>query len=171
MLWRALGCILAHTRPCHGPLPVVSQESPTVSQAPQLYRSTGSAVSQHCIATHPAAKPSFCHDTSDCTLASPTARLSLYKDCIVTQPPVASPSLLSRYKTVYRDTIHQLGRARAHCRPCRGLPWLCRGLGSAAVSWPTMRVPAHLLRAQACLPGHAYQALCHNTTCCIVTHT
>ena len=56
------------------------------------------------------------------TLASQTARLSRYKDCIVKQPPTASPSLLSRYKTAYCDTIHQPGRARARCRPCRGLP-------------------------------------------------
>ena len=37
-----------------------------VSQATLSYRSTGPAVSQHCIATRPAAKPSSCHDTSDC---------------------------------------------------------------------------------------------------------
>ena len=56
------------------------------------------------------------------TLANQTTCLSRYKDCIVTQPPAASPSLLSRYKTVYRDTIHQPGSARA-------LP---------AVSWPVL---------------------------------
>ena len=47
----------------------------------------------------PTAKPlPSCHDTIVCIVtrfANQTAHLSRYKDCIVTQPPAASPSLLS----------------------------------------------------------------------------
>ena len=60
--------------------------------------------------TYPTAKPPSCHDTIVCIvtrLANLTARLSRYKDCIVTQPPTVRPSLLSRYKTSYRDTHPQ----------------------------------------------------------------
>ena len=60
-----------------------------------------------------------CHDTLVCIvtrLANQTVRLSRYKDCIVTQPPAVSPSLMSRDKTLYRDTLHQPGCARACCR-------------------------------------------------------
>ena len=72
----------------------------------------------------------------------------------MTHPHPARPSLLSRYKTVYRDTIHQPGHAGARCRPCRGLPWSCRGLYYG----PAYRIVAHherpcapLLRGQASL--------------------
>ena len=81
------------------------------------------------------------------TLSSQTARLSRYKDCIVAQPPAASLSLMSLYKTVYRDIIHQLV-------PARALP---------AVSWPPLAVswlvswPSQPYRDRPCAPlGHPY---------------
>ena len=88
------------------------------------------SVSQHTLAAKPL--PS-CHDTIVCIVtrfANQTARVSRYKDCkdcIVTQPPTARPSLLSRYKTLYRDT-HPSQAARARYWLCRGLPWPCHGL-------------------------------------------
>ena len=72
-----------------------------------------------CLATRPAAKPlPPCHDTIVCImtrLANQTARLSRYKDCIVTQPLAASPSLMSRYKICI--VTHSTSQAaRAHYR-------------------------------------------------------
>ena len=115
------------------------------------------------LATRPAAKPPSCHDTIVCImtrLANQIARLSRYKDCIVTQPPVARPSLLSRYKTLYRDTHPQPGHARA-------LPTVSRALRAAlwhmlgrvvAEPWPYRG----LSPTRTCL-------LCHDTVYCIVT--
>ena len=115
----------------------------SVSQAPQPYCSTGPAVSQHCIATRPAAKPSSCHDTSDCIVTLSLARL----------PP-------ARPRTRIDDrVVASLGHVVGYI------------VAQPAVSWPTMRTPARLLRTQAYLPGHTCQALCHNIACCIMTHT
>ena len=87
------------------------------------------------------AKPSSCHDTIVCIvtrLANQTARLSRYKDYIVTQPPTASPSLLSRYKTMYRDTLYQPSSAHASCMtPLRAVGHVVASLGHvAALPWP-----------------------------------
>ena len=92
------------------------------------------------------------------TPTSQTARLSRYKDCIVTQPPMASPSLLSRYKTVYHDTIHKPGRARA-----AGLVVACI-VAPPVVSWQTKRPPAaHLgLSPRPCLSQ--YNLLYYDST-------
>ena len=118
-----------------------------------------------CLATRPVAKPlPSCHDTTVCIvtcLANLTARLSQYKDCIVTQPSVARPSLLSQYKTLYRETHPQPGPACAlphaltHNRSCRGLSWLCR-----KASWPCR---GHL----AARPNHAW----HDSNHCIMTQS
>ena len=129
VLWRAV-CRIA------SPAPDLSQAPSAVSWPCRCTHShAGSAVSW-CIrrrvvaylATRLAAKPPSCHDTIVCImtlLANQTARLSRYKDCIVTQPPAARPSLLSRYKTLYRDT-HPNHTARA-------LPAVSRAL--RAVLW------------------------------------
>ena len=55
------------------------------------------------------------------TPASQTARLSRYKDCIVTQPPAASPSLCHDTKLCI-TTQSTSQAARTRCQPCRGLP-------------------------------------------------
>ena len=122
--WRA-GCRIA------GPAPTVSQAPLAISWPCRWAdRVVASMVVSWCtwrrvvacLATHPATKPPSCHDTIVFIvthLANQTARLSRYKDCIVTQPPAARPSLLSRYKTLYRDTHPQRPgpRARTVC-PC-----------------------------------------------------
>ena len=87
----------------------VSQPPASYHGAPWLCRRVVSpAISQPYCAS--------CHDTTyyiATHLANQTARQSRYKDCIVTQPLATSPSLLSRYKTLYRYTLHQPGRACA----------------------------------------------------------
>ena len=104
------GRIVAHQAPCRG----LSRDTP-ISQA-----------------------SASCHDIIVCIvthLTNQITRLSRYKDCIVTQPPAARPSLLSRYITLYRNTHPQPGLARAAARPCAQL----------AVSWPPLAVsqPCH----------------------------
>ena len=83
---------------------------------------------------------------------------------IATYLPAASPSPLSRYKTVYRDTIHQPVPAHGFYWPCSGFPWPCRGL---------YRGPAGCIVADNAHPCCALrpvsQALCHDTNYCIVT--
>ena len=116
-----------------------------------------------CLATRLVAKLPSCHDTIVCIvtrLANQTARLSRYKDCIVTQPPAARPSLLSRYKTLYRDTLHQPGRAGALLAVLGALPAvLWHMLGRVvAEPWP-YRGPSP---TRPCM-------LCHDTVYCIVT--
>ena len=90
-----------------------------VSQPPRLCCGTYPTVSQHCITTHPVAKPSSYHDTSD---------------CIVTRLNVQA-TLLSRYRTLYRDTHSQ------RPGPCARTAGLARRLtvswGLSAVSWPS----------------------------------
>ena len=121
------------------------------------------AVSQHAAAVSPgvsrhtpAAKPRpSCHDTIVCIMtcfANQTTRLSRYKDCIVTQPPAARPSLLSRYNALYRDTHPHPSPARvllAVSWPPLAVSW--------AVSWPSQpyhgRPCAPLSPAQASLPN------------------
>ena len=136
------------------------------------------AVSQHCIATQPvstllARYNRLYHDM----LASQTARLSRYKDCIVTQPPSGQP-LTSVTKQNFVSRHNPPARPRTHALLAVSWPPL-------TVSWPvpwpsrpyrgrpceSLRALTRLLCAQAHLPGPAYQALCHNTACCIVTHT
>ena len=152
--WHA-GCRIA------GPAPVVSQAPSTVSWLCRCaHARAGPTVSWHtrrrvvaCLATRPAAKPPSYHDTIVCIvtrLANQTARLSRYKDCIVTQPLEARPLLLSRYKTLYRDTHPQPGHLRSSCRPYRAHCALYCGACSA-VSWPSPgRIMAYPLRAHAC---------------------
>ena len=139
-----------------------STKAMCVSQPPTPYRGApwpcrramSSVVSQPCCAS--------CHDSTYCIathLANQTARLSRYKDCIVTQPPAASPSLLSRYKTFYLDTL-----ARCCTCPC----------AQPAVAWPplAMSQPCHVrivgvaghVVAQSPAPRPACcVTLCHDT--------
>ena len=116
---RALCRIVAHMRPCRGPLPIVSQESPTL-----LLRACARwcAVSQRCIVAllHylTTQLPPLSHDTMLCSragrvVACIVALLWLYRKpcCAPARPcrgPQATPRLasqpfLSQYKPLYRD--------------------------------------------------------------------
>ena len=95
---RALCCTPCRT-PCHqapaGAAASLVAASSVVSCATRSYRGACPAVSQHCIATQPAARPSSCHDTNDCIVTHPTSQASL----------------LSRYNRLYRDTPQRPGRS------------------------------------------------------------
>ena len=143
------GCVVAcrvpYRRPSIGRVAAVSRACQTMSQ-----RLHG------CVVAYPATQPSSqtfaCHDTIACIvtrLDNQTARLSRYKDCIVTQPPMAKPSLLSQYKALYRDTHPQPSPVRTHCRPCRrppgrvaALPWSYHGQLRRVVARPCALPPA-----------------------------
>ena len=168
--------------------PIVSRTCPTVSRTFLTVSCACPTVSQRlhglvvaCPTTQPNSQTSTYHNTIVCIvtrLANQIARLSRYKDCIVTQPPVAKPSLLSRYKTLYRDTHPQWPGPRA-CAACP-CTWAGRIVGyivaQPAISWPSDgRIVA---QARPCLgrvmapwlrSGHASPALCHDTIHCIVT--
>ena len=148
-------CVVARTgvvsqaqhRPCHMPPRLYRGHVAACTRALLCAMSQlAAAVSPGVLRHTPVAKPlPSCHDTIVCIVtrfANQTARLSRYKDCIVTQPPAARPSLLLRYKTLYRDTHTQPSPTRARCRPCRGLPWPCRGLYRGLVD----RIVAYPLR-------------------------
>ena len=105
-----------------------------------------------CLATRPTAKPPSCHDIITCIvtrLANQTARLSRYKDCIVTQPPAARPSLCHDTKLCIATlTPSQAACARfrpyhehyeSYCGACSAVSWLSPG-----------RIVAYPLRAHAC---------------------
>ena len=50
--------------------------------------------------------------------------------CVLHRDTTQQPSCLrSRYNLLYHDTVPQPGPAHTRCRPCRGLPWPCRGRG------------------------------------------
>ena len=82
--WPSTGRVAACGRPCH--------RRASLCRAPAWpYRSTGSAVYQHCIATRPTAKPlPPCHDTIDCIVTRPQP------DC-----------LLVTIQRLYHDTTPQ----------------------------------------------------------------
>ena len=154
----------------------VASPEPAVSQAP-------SAVSWSCrwadhIVAHQAPCPGLsrdtlnsqasapCHDTIVCIvtrLANQTAHLSRYKDCIVTQPPAASPSLMSRYKTLYCDTLYQPGCARARCRTPLHAAGRVVGMAGRVVGM------AGRVVGRSPAPRPASSTLCHNTIHSIVT--
>ena len=92
--------------------------SSTMLRASRPYRGACSAVSQHCIARHPAARPSFCPDKNDCIVTHPTNQVA-------------------------RALQHALARGR----PCRGPFWLCHGVVSQpagrVVAWPPLSEPSY----------------------------
>ena len=101
------------------------------------YRGAYPAVVQHCIVTQPSAKPPSCQDTIVCILtrlANQTARLSRYKNYIVTQLGLnqdkCCPFLVTK-----QSLCHDTKTLAARAGQCRG-----RGLTvsqpSYAVSWP-----------------------------------
>ena len=51
--------------------------SSVVSRASWPYRGTGPTMSQHYIATQPVAKPSSCHDTTDCIVTHLSGQVAL----------------------------------------------------------------------------------------------
>ena len=89
--------------------------------------------------------------------------------CIVTQPVANSLASVTIQNCVSRHNPPARQRGRA----LSALSWPPLVV-SWPVSWPNRPYrgrPCAPLCAQACLPGHACQALCHNTTCCIMTDT
>ena len=52
-----------------------------MSRASQPYYGACPAVSQHCIATHPTARPSSCHDTNDCIVTHLNGQTAFLSRC------------------------------------------------------------------------------------------
>ena len=107
------------------------------------------AVSQHCIATQPAARPSSCHDTNDCIMTHPTSQASLlsrynrlYHDTPQwpSRSPVTIQLIVSRHTLPATPRALALPHALARGRPCPGLSWPCRS-ALPAMSWPPWRAP------------------------------
>ena len=92
-----------------------------------------------------------CHDTIVCIvtrLANQTARLSRYKDCIVTQPQQPGPCSCHDTKLCIA-TLNSSQAVRTHCRPYRAHCTPYCGACSA-VSWSSPgRIVAYPLRAHA----------------------
>ena len=139
-------CRSAHRlcpRSCHTLCPAPTRAaarhvtaSLAVSRASRLYRGACPAVSQHCIATQPAARPSSCHDTNDCIVTHPTSQASLlsqynrlYRD--TPQRPGRSPVTIQlivlQHTLPARPRACELPHALARDRLCRGPSWSCRG--------------------------------------------
>ena len=115
-----------------------------------------------CLATQPNSQASACHDTTDCIVThSPAARPPSChdtNDCIVTHSWPDLPLVM--IQQLYRDTLHQPGRARALStisRALRTVLWLMLSR-VVAEPWP-YRGPSPV---GPCL-------LCHDTVYCIVT--